>query len=215
MIRVKVCCISSVEEAKLAVNYGASALGLVGKMPSGPGVIDDLTILNISKTVPPPIATVLLTSETSAEEIVSHHSKTLTNTIQLVDKLSEGSYQDIKNQIPIVKLVQVVHVLDESSVDYAVKVSEKADALLLDSGQPDNKTKILGGTGKTHNWNLSKKIVEQSEVPVFLAGGINSENVKKAIEIVQPFGVDLCSSVRTNGKLDERKLELFMKNILG
>lgn len=209
--RIKICCISSIEEAKLAVAHGASALGLVGPMPSGPGVITDELIFDIAKTVPPPIGTFLLTSETKADAIIAHHQKVLTNTIQIVDALSEGTYQQIKMALPSVKLVQVIHVIDESSVDEAVRISEEVDALLLDSGNPNLAVKVLGGTGNTHNWKLSRKIVEQAKVPVFLAGGIKAENVKQAIDEVQPFGLDLCSSVRTDKKLDADKLDAFFK----
>jgi len=210
--KVKICCISSVEEAKTAINSGASALGLVGNMPGGPGIISDNLIRKIARTVPPPVATFLLTSETKAKNIIEHHSKTGTNTIQIVDALSEGSYSEIKKALPGVKLVQVLHVIDEKSVDEAVKLSDEVDAFLLDSGNPDLKVKVLGGTGKTHNWHLSRKIVEASKVPVFLAGGLNPENVKEALDVVQPYGLDLCSGVRTNGKLDPEKLNTFMKN---
>jgi phosphoribosylanthranilate isomerase len=208
-IRVKICCISSIEEAKTAILFGASAVGLVAKMPSGPGPIGDDLILKIAKSVPPPIATFMLTCETSAENIIKHHYRTLTNTIQIVDELKEGTYKDIKEAIPAVKLVQVIHVIDEKSVDQAIRISGQVDALLLDSGNPNLAVKELGGTGRTHNWMLSRKIVEQSKVPVFLAGGLNPGNVKEAADIVQPFGVDICSGVRTNGELDIKKLELF------
>lgn len=209
--RIKICCIASLEEAKLAVAYGASALGLVASMPSGPGVITDELIFEIAKSVPPPIATFLLTSETKAHEIIAHHAKVLTNTIQIVDALSEGSYHQIKTALPFVKLVQVIHVIDEASVFEAIRISEEVDALLLDSGNPSLEIKVLGGTGNIHNWKLSRKIVEQSKVPVFLAGGLKAENVKKAIDEVQPFGLDLCSGVRTDKKLDTSKLEAFFK----
>lgn len=208
--RVKICCISSVEESQLAIQYGASALGLVGNMPSGPGTITDELIAHITKQVPPPIATFLLTSETSSSAIIAHQQKVMTNTIQVVDALAEGKYEEIRNTLPGVKLVQVIHVTDESSVDEAIQLSEEVDALLLDSGNPNLKIKVLGGTGKVHDWLLSRKIVMQSKVPVFLAGGLNADNVQQAIETVQPYGLDLCSGVRTNGKLDERKLEAFM-----
>jgi phosphoribosylanthranilate isomerase len=207
--RIKICCISSIEEAKLAVTHGASALGLVGPMPSGPGVITDELIFEIAKTIPPPVGTFLLTSETKAEDIIAHHAKVLTNTIQIVDALSEGTYQQIKTGLPSVKLVQVIHVIDENSIEEAIRISEEVDALLLDSGNPNLSVKVLGGTGTTHNWKLSRKIVEQSKVPVFLAGGLNAKNVQQAIEEVQPFGLDLCSSVRTDKKLDPYKLEAF------
>jgi phosphoribosylanthranilate isomerase len=207
--RIKICCISSIEEAKLAVIYGASALGLVGPMPSGPGVISNELIFEIAKTIPPPVGSFLLTSETTADNIIAHHKKVQTNTIQIVDALSEGAYRQIKTALPLVKLVQVIHVIDEASVEEAIRISEETDALLLDSGNPNLAVKVLGGTGNTHNWKLSRKIVEQSKVPVFLAGGLKAENVKQAIDEVQPFGLDLCSGVRTNGKLDEEKLEKF------
>jgi len=211
--RVKICCISSEEEAKLAIDYGTSALGLVGNMPSGPGVISDELILKIAKIVPPPISTFLLTSETSVEAIVAHYKRVQTSTIQIVDELKEGTYSLIREKLPSVKIVQVIHVADEKSVDEALKISQQVDALLLDSGNPNLKVKVLGGTGKVHNWKLSRRIVEQSKVPVFLAGGLTPENVKQAIEQVQPFGLDLCSGVRTNGKLDPVKLEAFFNNV--
>jgi len=211
--KVKICCISSVEEARLAVDHGAAALGLVARMPSGPGPIADDLILAIAITVPPPIATFMLTSETAAQAIIAHHRRTLTNTIQIVDELAEGTYEEIKREIPTIKLVQVIHVIDESSIEEAIRISAYVDALLLDSGNPKATIKELGGTGRTHNWGLSRKIVEQSKVPVFLAGGLNAENVKKAIEEVAPFGIDLCSSVRTEGKLDPHKLSLFFQAI--
>ncbi len=210
-VRVKICCINSVGEAKTAISFGASAVGLVARMPSGPGPIGDDLILSIARSVPPPIATFMLTSETSAEKIIAHHYKTLTNTIQIVDELKEGTYREIKAAIPAIKLVQVIHVIDEKSVDHAIKISGMVDALLLDSGNPNLEVKELGGTGRTHNWNLSRKIVEQSKIPVFLAGGLNPGNVKEAVEMVHPFGVDVCSGVRTNGNLDPQKLEMFFK----
>ena len=208
-IRVKICCICSTDEAKLAIQYGASAIGLVGKMPSGPGIINDELIHKIAKSTPPPIATFLLTSETDSNAIIAHHKKVNTSTIQIVDALTDRQYHLIKEELPNVKLVQVIHVLDENSVDEAIEISELVDAILLDSGNPNLATKVLGGTGKTHNWELSKKIRENIDIPVFLAGGINKDNVIQAMDIVQPFGVDLCSSVRTNGQLDENKLDAF------
>jgi len=212
--RIKICCISSIEEAMLAIDYGASALGLVGQMPSGPGIITDELIYDITRLVPPPVGTFLLTSETAADDIIKHHLKTHTNTIQLVDELKKGTYFEIKKQIPTVKIVQVIHVRTEASIEEALQLSEFADALLLDSGNPALDIKVLGGTGKVHDWTLSRKIVEQSKVPVFLAGGLHAGNVKEALDIVQPFGLDLCSGVRTHKALDPAKLEAFFKAAL-
>lgn len=208
MTKVKICCISSIAEAKLAVDYGAAAIGLVAKMPSGPGVISDELISAIAKTVPSGVDTFLLTSETSYESIVEHHKRVNTTTIQIVDALSNRQYNDIRASLPNVKLVQVIHIIDETAIQEAIEISPWVDAILLDSGNPNLDVKVLGGTGKTHNWEISKKIREAINLPVFLAGGINKDNLKQAIDIVQPYGVDLCSSVRTNGQLDEKKLEM-------
>lgn len=207
--RVKICCISSQQEAGLAIQMGASALGLVGHMPSGPGVIADDTIAAIARFVPPGVATFLLTSETAAPEIIRHQQRVRTNTIQIVDRVENGAYGNIRSALPAVKIVQVIHVLDETSVAEALQAAEHVDALLLDSGNPNLSVKELGGTGRVHNWQLSRKIREQSRVPVFLAGGLNPENARQAIETVEPFGLDLCSGVRTHGKLDPYKLENF------
>lgn len=211
--RVKICCISSIEEAKLAVEYGASALGLVGHMPSGPGVIGDELIHQIAKAVPPPISTFLLTSETKPQNIIQHYKSVNTTTIQIVDELEKRDYQSVRNELPNVKLVQVIHVIDENSVKEAIEISNYVDAILLDSGNPNLLVKELGGTGRTHNWELSREIRKSIPIPLFLAGGLNKDNVRQAIETVQPFGLDLCSSVRTKGQLDRQKLKDFFNAI--
>lgn len=213
MTRVKICCIKNVDEAKSAISFGASAIGLVGRMPSGPGPITDEEIKIIAAYAPPPIATFLLTSETNVDDIVAHHKKVNTNTIQIVDALNGEKYKELKEKLPAVKIVQVIHVIDESSVDEAVRISEQVDGLLLDSGNPNKAVKELGGTGRQHDWKLSRKIVEQSQVPLFLAGGLNPSNVRKAIEEVQPFGVDLCSGLRPNGNLDLQLLDEFFNEV--
>ena len=211
--RIKICCISSQLEAVQAISLGASAIGLVAKMPSGPGPIDDELIKTIAASVPPSIATFLLTSEQTAEDIIAHNRRTHTNTIQIVDELLGREYDAIRVALPYVKLVQVIHVVGESSVDEAAEIAEHVDAILLDSGNPTLEIKELGGTGRRHDWKLSRKIVETCGKPVFLAGGLNAENVGEAIETVQPFGLDVCSGVRTNGRLDAAKLEQFFNSV--
>jgi phosphoribosylanthranilate isomerase len=211
--RIKICCIKSIEEAKMAIELGADAIGLVAKMPSGPGPIPDKLINAIAQSIPPLVGSFLLTSETSAEKIIEHHKLTQTNTIQIVDILSKGTYSQIKEALPFIRIVQVIHVIDYNSVDQAIKISESVDAILLDSGNPNLKIKELGGTGRIHNWNLSRQIRDHSKCPIILAGGLNSENVLQAISEVEPFAVDVCSGVRTDDKLDKEKLIAFVKNV--
>jgi phosphoribosylanthranilate isomerase len=211
--RVKICCIANRQEAADAISFGASAIGLVGKMPSGPGPIADEDVERIARSVPPPIATFLLTSEQTPQGIIEHHLRTRTNTIQLVDELEGRDYDAIRASLPGVKLVQVVHVGGDESVGEACELAEHVDAILLDSGNPKLAVKELGGTGRRHDWKLSRRIVETCGKPVFLAGGLNADNVREAVETVQPFGLDLCSGVRTDGKLDLFKLEKFLAKV--
>ncbi|WP_068000802.1 phosphoribosylanthranilate isomerase [Pseudovibrio axinellae] len=206
--RLKICCISTSSEAALAVACGADAVGLVAHMPSGPGVIEDDLILNIARHVPPPVSTWLLTSRTSANDIVEHALTCGTNTLQIVSPIDPGEYQELRLNLPAsTRIVQVVHVEDEYSLEIAQEYSGVADAVLLDSGSPSQNE--LGGTGRTHNWDLSRHIVNKLDIPVFLAGGLTPQNVIEAIELVRPYGVDVCTGVRVDGRLNRTKLSEF------
>jgi phosphoribosylanthranilate isomerase len=211
--RVKICCIKSPEEAALAISCGAAAVGLVSAMPSGPGVIAEDVIARIAATVPPPIATFLLTSEHSPEAIIAQQRRCRTNTIQLCDHLPASVYAPLREALPGIALVQVVHVTDAASLDYARTAAEHVDALLLDSGNPGLAVKELGGTGRTHDWTLSRRIRDAVSIPLFLAGGLNSTNVVEAIAAVEPFGVDVCSGVRVHDNLNAVKLRAFFAAI--
>jgi phosphoribosylanthranilate isomerase len=207
--RVKVCCISSVEEAALAVECGASALGLVASMPSGPGVISEQLIAKIAATVPPAIGTFLLTSRQRVADIIEQQRFCRTNAVQICDRLTEGTHRDLKDVLLGISIVQVVHVTGPESIEEATRVALDVDAILLDSGNQKLAVKQLGGTGRTHDWSLSRAIRERVGVPLFLAGGLTPANAGDAIEEVGPFGLDLCSGVRSNGSLDESKLRAF------
>ena len=209
MPKVKICCISSSNEAKLAIKYGASAIGLVSEMPSGPGVISEDLIEEIASSVSAEINTFLLTSNTNVTSIIEQHRKCKTTTSQIVDSVNSDVYLELRKSLPGISLVQVIHVTDEKSIDEATTVSTFVDAILLDSGNQKLKVKELGGTGRTHDWTISRKIRGAVSVPVYLAGGINVNNVLDAIKEVEPFGVDLCSGVRENGRMSEKRLEEF------
>jgi len=209
--RIKICCIQSAEEARLAIAQGADALGLVGTMPSGPGPIDDELIAAIAARVPPPVATFLLTSETEAETIIAHARRCRTSTLQLVDRIAEGIHPRLRKALPGIKLVQVIHVSGEEAFADALGAAAHVDALLLDSGQPHAAIKVLGGTGRVHDWAVSRRIVEAAPCPVFLAGGLRADNVGAAIATVRPFGVDICTGVRRpDYSLDPERLEPFV-----
>jgi len=198
----------------MAVECGASAVGLVSAMPSGPGPIAEELITEIAARVPPGVATFLLTCKQDASSIIEQQRRCGVNTIQLCDSVGTDVYTELRAQLPGVSLVQVVHVRGEESFDEALGVAPFVDALLLDSGNPALAVKELGGTGRTHDWHVSRHIVEASGVPVFLAGGLKPENVAEAFETVRPFGLDVCSGVRTDGRLDAEKLKRFFAHIV-
>lgn len=203
--RIKICCMASVDEANTAISLGVSAIGLVSRMPSGPGPIEEKLIAEIVDAVGDRVETFLLTCETSASEIVAQQRRTGASTLQLVDRVEEGAHAEIRESLPEIRIVQVIHVAGDESLDEAMEAAKTADALLLDSGNPRLAVKELGGTGRRHDWGVSRRIVESVGVPVYLAGGLNSANVREAIETVRPYGVDVCSGVRTNGSLDPKK----------
>jgi len=205
---------ASLDEARLAIKCGASAIGLVSSMPSGPGVISEELIREIATHTPPPIATFLLTCLQDADQIIAQQRRCRTNTIQLCDSLESGAYAKLRDGLPGISIVQVIHVLGETSIREAVDVAPHVDAILLDSGNPTLQIKELGGTGRRHDWNISKRIREAVSVPLFLAGGLRPDNVAEAVAQVGPFGVDVCSGVRTNGKLDEQKLRSFFARLV-
>ncbi len=212
-VRIKICCIQNPDEARLAIGYGADMIGLVAEMPSGPGPIDDDMIRYIAGKIPPAVMSVLLTSRTRVADIIEHHRYCRTNAIQVVDELQEGTHTELKQALPGVAIMQVIHVQDESAIAKACSIAPGVDAILLDSGDPLGKTKVLGGTGQPHDWNISRRLVRAVDKPVFLAGGLRPENVADAIRMVRPFGVDVCSGVRTNGRLDEQKLSAYVREI--
>lgn len=197
----------------MAVECGASAIGLVSAMPSGPGVIPEEMIATVAAAAPPGVSTFLLTSKQDAPSIIAQQRRCGTNTIQIVDSVSSHVYPELRRALPGIAIVQVIHVRGQESVDEAERVAPCVDALLLDSGNPELVVKELGGTGRTHNWTLSKRIREKVNVPIFLAGGLHAGNVGNALAEVGPFGVDVCSGVRTNGRLDRLKLTEFFKAV--
>jgi phosphoribosylanthranilate isomerase len=215
MIRVKVCCIASPDEARLAVSLGASALGLVSWMPSGPGVLSDDAIASIARTIPPGVASFLLTSACEPARIIDQQRRARVDTLQLVDRLPQGAHRALREALPGVRLVQVIHVTGDESLDEACEAAPDVDALLLDSGNPKLAIKELGGTGRVHDWSISRRIRERVPIPVYLAGGLRADNVAEAIRAVRPFGLDVCSGVRTEDRLDGGKLSAFIERARG
>ena len=208
--RIKICCIRNEEEARLAVASGADAIGLVGVTPSNPRSVPDDRIAAIAATLPPPLASFLLTSETTAEAIASQVRRTSVSTVQILAHLDPRESVALADDLPSIQRVQVIHVEDKGCLELIDIYAAHVHAFLLDSGHPSATVPEFGGTGRAHDWDLSRTFVSVSPRPVFLAGGLTPENVGRAISHVHPFGVDLCGGVRKNGCLDSEQLREFV-----
>ena len=212
-VHVKICCMASVEEAHRAAGHGASAVGLVGEMPSGPGVIGAKAAAAIAREAPPGLETFLLTSGECAADIASELAICPATAVQIVRHIDPKEYPALMEAAPQVRRVQVIHIEDEGALALAARYTPYVDAFLLDSGRTSGPVPQFGGTGATHDWTISARFVAQTALPVYLAGGLKSTNVYDAITQVRPFGVDLCTGVRTNDQLDEEKLKSFMEEV--
>jgi phosphoribosylanthranilate isomerase len=208
--RIKICCIASKDEADRAIAAGADALGLVAKMPSGPGPINDAEIAALTAQIPPPIASFLLTAEITADAIADHVARTGPTVVQIVSHIDPRDSATLAARLPAVQRVQVIHVESPDALALIPLYAPYIHAFLLDSGRPNAAIPELGGTGRAHDWKISAAFIKASPKPVFLAGGLTAGNVGDAIRQIRPFGVDLCSGVRTAGRLDPAKLGAFV-----
>lgn len=207
--RIKICCISSPEEARIAGDVGAALLGVVGPMPSGAGIISPQMCREISDAAPAWATPVLLSSFDSADALAEDVRHANVRALQIVRHVEPSVHDALAAALPHVRRLQVIHVEDESALDLIDVYSGRVDAYLLDSGRPS--ASELGGTGRTHDWSISASFVRRADAPVFLAGGLNAGNVAAAVAQVQPFGVDICSGVRTpDDRLDPEKLRAFV-----
>lgn len=210
-VQAKICCIRSSEEARTALSFGAAAIGLVSEMPAGPGEIPEPEIAEIVATVPKRAGTFLLTAVTDVGELIRKATVCGVNTLQLWEPLEEPDYLRLRFELPSVAIVQSVHVRDESALHAAREAARVADAIVLDSANPDVPYRWEPQTGKTHDWSISREIVRAVSCPVLLAGGLTAGNVRYAVEQVRPYGVDVCTGVRSEDRLDTRKLVAFFE----
>jgi phosphoribosylanthranilate isomerase len=207
-LRVKICCMASIAEAEMAAAAGADMVGMVGPMPSGAGVIDLATARVIAEGAPPWVTPVLLSSGETAEAILADVDRCPVRCVQVVRHVAPEVHRSLARLRPGLRRIQAVHVEGPEALELIPAYAELADAFLLDSGRPGSNE--LGGTGRVHDWRVSAEFVRRSPRPVFLAGGLRPENVAEAAATVRPFGVDLCSGVRTRNRLDADKLSAFM-----
>ncbi|MEM7506915.1 MAG: phosphoribosylanthranilate isomerase [Pseudomonadota bacterium] len=213
VVKVKICCISSAEEASLARAAGADYLGLVGPMPSGPGTLelDEISAITARMSAEECACAVHLSAAEGAVELAAASRVTGARTLQIVRHVSVEVHRELALIAPDVTRWQVIHVEGTEAVEAISAYSPHVDGFLLDSGTPT--IGRLGGTGKVHDWSISRACVTATWRPVFLAGGLRPENVGEAIRAVRPHGVDICTGVRSDGMLDTQKLRRFLAAI--
>jgi len=208
---IKICGIRRQEDALLAAELGADAIGLlVGQKHNSPDFISATVARGISRALPPSVEAVLVTHIKEIDELERLLQQSEITTIQLHSQIAPSSVERLRHRLPNVKIFKSVSVISADSVAYPEAFKKLVDGFVLDS--VNLATNQVGGTGKTHDWSVSREIVMRySEVPIILAGGLNSENVRSAIERVRPFGVDVNSGTKAaDGFKDPRKMEAFI-----
>jgi len=216
MFQVKICGVKRAEDAGLAVAAGADALGfLVGQTHTSADFIAPLTAKAIAASLPSGVIGVLVTHLTDPGDVLDLAVLTGLTTVQLHGEIWPEDVARLRRAAPDLTFLKSFHVTDEAGLAYGEAFVGLVDGFVLDTANP--KTGQIGGTGQTHDWNLSRRIVERyRSVPVILAGGLNPDNVAEAIAAVGPFGVDVNSSTKgTDGFKSEAKARAFVANARG
>ena|SRR3989338_1549260 len=208
MVQVKICGITNIETARAVASLGADMLGFHVELEHSRNPLTRDMASEIISQLPPTCSAVLVTSATEPEKIARLVKKTAVTAVQLHGDIEEMS--KLKSELPNIKLYKVVNVFDKSAIEEAKGYEGIADALVLDSAIKE--TGQRGGTGKTHDWDISRKIVEATSLPVILAGGLNPNNVSEAISKVRPYAVDVNSGVSNpDGTKNLEKVKLFVE----
>lgn len=207
-MRCKICGTNTFADLKCAVDAKADAVGfIVGtKYLSDDSVTMEKAAAMIKK-VPPFMEVVAVTHLTDVSDLIKIVSKTNCTTLQIQDDIFPEKISEIYEAAPYLKIIKAVHVMDESAIDTAKVFEDVCDGIILDTKAGGR----IGGTGKTHDWSVSRKIVEEVSLPVILAGGLTPENVGEAISVVQPYAVDVHSGVKLDGVRDCVRTKKFVE----
>lgn len=212
-VRVKVACIRDAEEARRAVSFGAAAIGMAAENPAGGPSLTEDQIRAVTESVPDSVGTFLMTTRRSAPDLARLARNTGVNTLQLWDEPEPDAYAHLRSAIPGLSIVQSIAVVGPEAVDRAIEVASLVDALVLDSAHRAAPARWEHQHGRTHDWQLSRRITEEVGIPVILSGGLSHRNVADAIRAVRPYGVEVCTGVRTKGALDTTLLVQFLEGL--
>ncbi|MFA5384974.1 MAG: phosphoribosylanthranilate isomerase [Eubacteriales bacterium] len=207
-MKIKICGINNFEDLQSCIKAGADALGfLVGLTHPAEDKLEDIRLAkSLIDRIPPFVSTVMVTHLTNEGEIVNLARCMGTTSVQINDYTEPSVLKKVCDGLKDIKIIKSVHVTGSDAIELTKAYLPFADAILLDSREGPR----IGGTGKTHDWEISRKIVQESNKPVILAGGLNPGNVYEAVKKVQPFAVDVNSGVETNFRKDPAKINLFI-----
>lgn len=210
-VRVQIAGVSSLDECLAAERAGADALGFTVRLPTG--VHDDLTeakARSIIAALPPFISTVCITYVGTAREAVDLCRYLGVTALQLHGAFPTHELPLIRAALPHLRLIRAVHVTGEPAIAQARSLDRQVDGIILDTFDPA--TGRGGATGKTHDWSISRRIVETMRSPVILAGGLTPDNVGDAIRQVAPWGVDVHTGIEdADGSRNLTKLRAFVE----
>jgi phosphoribosylanthranilate isomerase len=211
MVRVKICGVKSVAEARLAERHGADAVGvLVGRSHAAPDFIEPVLAERIARSVPPFLTAVLVTHLDEPEGLLRLADDVACPVLQLHSDWSAAALRRLGPRLAPRKIVGKVSVESDAAIDRAQAIEPFVDAIVLDTR--DRTTDRVGGTGMVHDWSISARIAARARVPIILAGGLTPENVAEAVRTVKPWGVDVNSGVETaDGSKDERRVRQFIE----
>jgi phosphoribosylanthranilate isomerase len=214
-MKVKICGITNLEDAMQAISFGADALGFqVGMRHKTEDEVSPEEAKAIVASLPPFVSYVMVTHLQDTKTIISLLELIQkTTTVQLHDDIDLKEISAIREKIPSVRIIKAIHLLDgsESPLQKLHNYDGIADALILDS--VNLKEDRIGGTGMTHDWTLSKKMVDNSHLPIILAGGLTPDNVQYAIRSVGPYAVDVNSGVKIS-RTSRRKDPVKVRNLI-
>ena len=211
MVRVKICGIKRMEDAFSAIRWGADALGfLVGQRHTSGDFIEAALAREIILRLPPFVSKVLVTHLLRAEEVLKLVDETCVDTVQLHGEIQPDQVREIRQRRAHLRILKSFHIVDEASVEYGLPYYAHVDAFVLDSLNAE--TGEIGGTGLVHDWAISRRVVSRYPIPIILAGGLNPENIREAIERVKPYGIDVNSGVKgASGFKDHAKVHAFIE----
>jgi phosphoribosylanthranilate isomerase len=199
-------------EAEMLMKLGVDYLGFPLRLPVNKDDLSEDEAVKVIKEIIPPHKAVLITYLDKAVEIIRFCDKLNVRVVQLHGKIPTRELKIIKKNRPDIEIIKslVIYKDNYPELENTVQnLSEWVDLFITDTFDPS--TGASGATGKTHDWKISRKLVEISSKPVILAGGLNPSNVKQAILQIKPAGIDVHTGVESsNGRKDYNLVKNFI-----